>query len=273
MAAGVGTVRSFSWGRIVGFLRLFRDLGACVLTSKPFVHKGLDTLSLHFDLLATQSQMRTDAPNELQLPYTKTMMGFLLFNPRPGRIAMIGLGGGSMAKYCYQQLPRSTIVVAEISAEVIGLRKQFQIPPDDERFSVLCVDGADFVRDPAAEFDVLLVDGFDRRGQAPQLCSSSFYANCRQRLAPGGLLVVNMARPDSLRVQRINRIRDQFPVVIAVDSDDLCSQIIFAFPAGTACTPVEQLLHRLGPLEHSHPVDLRRTLFKIRSEQRRQLLD
>ena len=244
-----------------------------MLTGKPFLHRGQDTLSLHFDLLATQSQMRLDAPIELQLPYTRTMMGFVLFHPRPARIAMIGLGGGSMVKYCHEHLPRSFMEVAEISAQVIALRDQFGIPPDSERLRVRCVDGADFVRDSDAQFDVLLVDGFDRLGQSPQLCSSTFYANCRQRLAPGGLMVVNMARPDPLRLHRIDRIRDQFSTVLLVESDDFCSQIVFAFPAGTVCTPVERLLDCLGPMEHAHPVDLRRTLFKIRREQLRHLVD
>lgn len=256
-----------------GFPHLVKDLFACVLTHKPFVHETGDTLSLHFDFMATQSQMRCDSPYELQLPYTRTMMGFVLFHPRPGRIGMIGLGGGSMAKYCYQRLPLSSIVVAEISPEVIDLRNLFQIPQDDDRFSVLCIDGVDFVRDPAAELDVLLVDGFDRRGQAPQLCSSSFYADCRQRLAPGGLLVVNIATYDPLSVEGIDRIREHFPVAVVVDSDDFCSQVVFAFPPGVACAPVEELLNRLGPLERAHPVDLRRTLFKIRRERRLQLLD
>jgi spermidine synthase len=201
------------------------------------------------------------------------MLGFLLFNPRPTSIAMIGLGGGSIAKYCYERLPHSNIVVAEISAEVVALRDQFQIPPDGQRLQVLCVDGADFVRDSGRQFDVVLVDGFDRRGQSPQLCSSAFYVDCRKRLAPGGLMVVNMAQPDVQRLQRIKRIREQFRTVVVVETDDDCSQIVFAFPAGTACASAHQLMDCLEPLERVHPVDLRRTLFEFRRAQRRQLLE
>lgn len=272
MAVGLARVRSFG-EQVVAFLRLFKDLCVCVLTGKPFVHKAQNTLSLHFDLFATQSKMRIDAPNELQLSYTRMMMGFLLFNPNPVRIAMIGLGGGSLAKYCYQFLPRSTIVVAEISAEVILLREQFGIPADDERFRVVRIDGEDFVRNPGANFDVLLVDGFDRHGQAPQLGSATFYADCHQCLSPTGLLVVNLARADRKYQDRIACIRKIFSTAIVVGADDNCNQIVFAFPAGSPCTPVERLPDHLEQMEVAHPADLSSMLFKIRREQRRQLLD
>ena len=46
------------------------------------------------------------------------MMGFLLFKPEPGNIAMIGLGGGSLAKFCHRDLPRSRIQAIEINPHV-----------------------------------------------------------------------------------------------------------------------------------------------------------
>lgn len=50
-------------------------------------------LSLHFDALATQSIMSRHDPDKLVLGYTRTMMAFLLLQPAPTRISMIGLGG------------------------------------------------------------------------------------------------------------------------------------------------------------------------------------
>src|SRR3954471_17723734 len=112
----------------------------------PFVSRQDGTLSLHFDALATQSEMHCDAPDELVMPYTRTMMGFLLFEPRPEKIAMIGLGGGSIAKYCHSRLPTSSIVVAEVNPHVVALRDLFRIPRDNERLRIVCQDGAAFVR-------------------------------------------------------------------------------------------------------------------------------
>ena len=85
------------------------------------------------------------APERLVLDYTRTMMGFLLLQPAPQRIAMIGLGGGSLLKYCRRHLPDAEFTAVEISPEVIALRRQFGIPDDDARLRVVCADGADFV--------------------------------------------------------------------------------------------------------------------------------
>ena len=50
------------------------------------------------------------------------MMGFLLFIPSPARILMVGLGGGSLAKFCFRHLPDAAIDVVEINPHVIALR-------------------------------------------------------------------------------------------------------------------------------------------------------
>ena len=63
--------------------------------AKPFVCETATTRALHFDIAETQSCMLIGDPDALALEYTRTMMGFLLFNPEPRQITMIGLGGGS----------------------------------------------------------------------------------------------------------------------------------------------------------------------------------
>src|SRR3546814_6338557 len=55
--------------------------------------------------------------------------------------------------------------------------------------------------------DVLLVDGFDRDGQPAQLCSSQFYRDCRSRLNPGGVLVVNLCDHHWKHAPILSRIR------------------------------------------------------------------
>ena len=61
--------------------------------------------SLHLGGDAIQSSIRLDRPDELALDYTRAMMAFLLFQPLPREVLMIGLGGGSMARYIHQRMP------------------------------------------------------------------------------------------------------------------------------------------------------------------------
>jgi spermidine synthase len=196
----------------------------------PFVVETLTSKSLHFSFSATQSSMRLDDPDALELDYTRVMMGFLLFIPRPKRLAMIGLGGGSLPKFCHRHLPGSRIEVVEINPHVIALRDQFHVPPDSARFRVLQADGARFARERSGAIDVLIVDGFDDVGQSPQLASRRFYDDCRESLAEGGVMVVNLHGKREGAAPCVERIRRSFGErLLVVDSQEDCNTIVFAF--------------------------------------------
>jgi spermidine synthase len=162
------------------------------MTDLPRLHQNSQTISLSFESSLIQSCMRLDAPEELVLDYTRTMMGFLLLNPTPQAILMIGLGGGSMVKYLHRHLPGTDITAVEIHQGVIDLRQAFCIPPDDERLRIVCADGALFVTKPPRQYDVILVDGFTGAGMPDALCSRAFYQDCLRALAPQGMLVANV---------------------------------------------------------------------------------
>jgi spermidine synthase len=232
---------------------------------KPVVHEENGRLTLFFDDATVQSHMLQADPVQLVLEYTRLMMGFLLFHPAPARIAMIGLGGGSLAKYCERKLPDADFTAIEISPEVIALRDAFGIPPDGPRFRILCEDGAEFVRNQEPDpLDVLLVDGFDRGGQPDQLCSAAFYDDCRLRLAPGGVLVANLYADDRAADSRVERIRDSFAGKIAViKADESENKVVFAGTEAPFPPPFSELVERLRALEASHPVCLDVTLRKI----------
>lgn len=181
----------------------------------PFIREEGNSKSLHFSVNLLQSRMHNSRPDELDLDYTRTMMGFLILNPQPRHVAMIGLGGGSLAKYCYRHLPAAKITVVEINPHVIALRKEFLIPDDNERFTVIEANGADYVRTAEPDIDVLLVDGYDHRGQPPQLCSQDFYENCRGVLTDQGVMAVNLHDTHPLYELFIDRIGRSFDHNIA----------------------------------------------------------
>lgn len=185
--------------------------------------------SLHFSIHEIQSRMRVLNPHALDLRYTRTMMGFLMFNHRPESIAMVGLGGGSLAKFCYRYLPKSRMDVVEINPHVIALRDEFCIPRDGSHFRVIAADGAQFVRDASRRYDVLLLDGFDDQGLPARLSSARFYKECAAAIQPGGVLVANFpAGLPSLKTY-VDRIKRAFQgAVIQVGYEGLDNVIVFA---------------------------------------------
>jgi len=201
---------------------------------KPYVFEGRGAKALHFSINEVQSRMRLDDPDGLDLAYTRTMMGFLLFMPEPRRIGMVGLGGGSLAKFCHRHLPGAHITVAEINPHVIALRGDFGVPPDSARFAVLLADGARYVRGLVPAPDVLLVDGFDYHGLPDSLGSQRFYDDCNASLADGGWLVQNLHLGDRRYQVLLDRLRRSFDdAVLVVDDADGCNSIVFANKGAT----------------------------------------
>jgi len=196
--------------------------------TRPFVYETLTTKALHFSIGSIQSRMDILEPLALNLEYTELMMGFLLFNAQPRTVAMIGLGGGSIAKYCYANLPRTFLRVVEINPHVIALRDDFHVPPDGDRFQVHLGDGAVFVRKPPEQCDVLLLDGFDVDGLPGQLSSLRFYEDCFNALKPGGIMVVNLHFGNSY-AKPIERIQQSFfNCFLAVPEREGSNCIVFA---------------------------------------------
>lgn len=251
------------------FLSRFLQLLALTYSGKPIVHQKRKSLALMFDVFSLQSEMRLDAPDELVLGYTQSMMGCLLLCPEPHQIGMIGLGGGSLAKFCYRHLPGASISVAEIDANVIALRQQFCVPEDDERLAVHCIDGAEFVQQAPDRYDVLMVDGFDLYGQPLQLCSQRFYDDCYRALNAGGVLVVNLANDDLRETAAyLERMRHSFgDAVIVTDALDSLNTIVFCCKGGMPGLDAALLAQRMQGLGMLHPVFLRATAHSILSQQ------
>ena len=158
----------------------------------PLVRTRRGRRTLEFVPGDIQSEMLLARPDALVLAYLRAMMGFILFAPSPRRIVMVGLGGGSLAKFCHRHFPDAHITVIELRTDVIALRDAFHVPPDGERFTIVQADAADWLAAHPGSADVLLVDGFDARGLPPRLADAPFYMDCRRALQPGGVLVANV---------------------------------------------------------------------------------
>ncbi len=177
---------------------------------KPRVYDEGGIRCLRFGNGVAQSEMRLSAPFELTLSYTRLMLGFVLFNSEPKHILLVGLGGGSLSKYCYQQFPQARITTLEINPDVIALREQFLIPPDDARFQIIQTDASEYLAHHDLTADVILLDGYDAVGLPEGICSSSFYSNCWRALSEQGVLVANLWRDVAALEIYLTRLRGIF---------------------------------------------------------------
>lgn len=214
---------------------------------KPVIYETLTSKSLFFSTRDVQSRMHILKPYELQFEYTKIMMGFLLHNPQPRSLAMVGLGGGSLAKFCHRFLPHTDITVIEINPHVLAHRGDFAVPPDDHRFTVRLADAADFVRETEQKFDVVLADGFDIDGLPEALSSPQFYDDCYQVLNPGGVFVANLHGCNAFVNVFLDRIQASFQgSLLTVNDPGATNRLAFAVKddahalralAGIRCPP------------------------------------
>ena len=185
---------------------------------------------LHLGGDHVQSAMRIDAPDDLELDYTRTMMAFLLFHPRPRDCLMIGLGGGSIPKFLFRRLPGVRTRVVELNPAVITTaRSLFHVPGESTKLKVELGDGALTVHAMKEDCDLLFVDGFDDGDQVPALVSEDFYAAAYEALRAPGVLVVNFFGHDRKFDRYLQRIEAAFAgCVVCLNAREDGNVIVFA---------------------------------------------
>lgn len=167
--------------------------------------------SLYLGSDTVQSSMRLKAPYDLELAYSRGMMMFLLFSGNVKDVLMMGLGGGSIAKFIYHYLPELHTRVLEINPDVIRVaRSHFYLPEDDERLQVIEGDGAAYIMSHPETADVLLLDAFDGSGVLSELYSQTFFDACAEALKSDGLLAINLWGSDKNFDVYLQRIEQSF---------------------------------------------------------------
>jgi spermidine synthase len=190
--------------------------------------------------------MRVAAPDELELHYTRAMMAFLLFNSRPDDVLMVGLGGGSIAKFIHRRMPYTRVTVVEIRREVVAAaRSFFSLPADDRHLCVVIDDGARYVPEHPGYAEVMLLDAFDNGRQPSALCSQAFYDAAYEALRPGGILAVNFMAFDRKLDALCGRLERSFAGrVLQVEAADRVNVIALAFRDGPSRIAIRELRAR-----------------------------
>ena len=154
-----------------------------------------DILSLYFGNDAKQSCMDMFRPNRLVLSYTRAMMASLLFQPQPEKVLLIGLGGGSIAKFLLHHYPDCSIDVVEIRADVVKLAHEYFFLPENERMQIFIDDVSRFLRNQDGryqQYDLILTDAFNHDGVSTSIKSFEFFEYCSERLTDKGVVATNL---------------------------------------------------------------------------------
>jgi spermidine synthase len=115
-------------------------------------------------------------------------------------VLIIGGGDGGTLREVLKHPGVEMVTMVELDPAVVASCKA-HMPTvgggcyDDPRARALFGDGVRFVAETAERFDVIIVDSTDEIGPGLVLFSEAFYADCRARLRPGGVLACQSGNP------------------------------------------------------------------------------
>jgi spermidine synthase len=227
---------------------------------------------LHFGSAWVQGAMRIRRPIDLELAYTREMMAGLLMREdwlssaaSPYRILLVGLGAGSLTKFCYWKLSNAHCTVVEINPAVwAAARHYFKLPADDARLTVNIADGVEFLRTDSGTYDYILVDGYDQDAKVGQLDSVAFYESCRARLSLQGVLSANMFGRSRHYEPSLKRLATAFGQrALAFPSCDSGNVVAFAAHGDTIELSLVELRQRAVSVKAATGLDLRPTVTRL----------
>ena len=220
--------------------------------------------TLHVGGEAIQSSMRISDPYALELEYTRCMMSVLLFHPRPRQALAIGLGGGSVVKFLWRQLPALRQRVVELDERVVRVaREQFGLPPDGERLAVEVGDGAEALAPECC--DLLLLDAFADEHPPAALVSQAFFDAAWLALESPGALALNLMNDDPRLDERIARVERAFAgAALALPARYDPNVIVIGLKGAPARIDWDALERRAHALERRHGLPFPRYLPRLR---------
>ena len=128
-----------------------------------------------------------------EFSYQEMMAHIPLFaHPNPKKVLVIGGGDGGVLREIARHPGVEEICICELDKEVIEVSKKY-LPFmacgfEDSRVKVHIMDGAKFMEDNQATFDVIITDSSDPVGPASVLFETPFYKAMHGSLKEGGIV-------------------------------------------------------------------------------------
>jgi spermidine synthase len=150
-------------------------------------------------------------PDDLPLRYTQTMTVAVSYPHSPGKVLMLGLGGGSISAYLGRFIPAAFVTTVEVDPGVISAAKTYFGLRETERVRFRPGDGRVLLNRNNERYDLILLDAY-RGGYVPfHLLTREFYALVKERLAPGGAAAFNVHDGTKLYASTLRTLAQVFP--------------------------------------------------------------
>lgn len=151
------------------------------------------TRQLMFDRF-TESAIELDPPHRSKSIYTEYFHLAFLAKPDIRRVLFIGAGGGVGPRAFHAHDPEMEIDVVDIDQAVLDVARLDFYLEESPKIRTVAADGRTFVRNaPHGHYDCIVLDAFTIGGRIPfHLVTQEYFQLCRQKLAPGGVLVMNI---------------------------------------------------------------------------------
>lgn len=134
----------------------------------------------------------------------------------PRRVAILGNAAGTTARAYEQFFPDTRVDGVEIDSELSDIGREY-FDMNNPELRLYHEDARPYLRRVDAEYDVISVDAYRQPYIPFYLTTVEFFETVRDRLAPGGVLVVNAGHPedqDDLEKVLTATIEEVFPNVL-----------------------------------------------------------
>ena len=140
----------------------------------------------------------------------------------PRRVAILGNAAGTTSRAYEEFYPETRVDGVEIDAELSEIGREY-FDMNNPRLHLYHEDARPFLRRIDARYDVISVDAYRQPYIPFYLTTVEFFETVRDRLTPGGVLIVNVGHPegqDELEKVLTATIGDVFPHVMRDPIED-----------------------------------------------------
>ena len=140
----------------------------------------------------------------------------------PERIAILGNAAGTTARAYGHFFPDTEVDGVEIDAKLTELGERY-FDLDNPNLEVFHEDARPWLEDSGGDYDVIMVDAYRQPYIPFDLATTEFFELARDRLAPGGVVIVNAGHPegnDDLEEVLSATLAEVFPTVLRDPIED-----------------------------------------------------